>query len=178
MRVKIAVGMENPVEEFAAMDEDPIKVGQGGENDAPLEFFPPENQKNDGSHDHEQMITDPHRAFKIRLSRVIGEIGQLVEEPMREKSDRGGQAKGQFAVSHALKGFLDDDSGEDVGGLLHGWLVSNGSSDGRHVEASMGTCPVDEVWEVAHHFFSQKCWIRLDLVGLALTRVDRDNCDE
>jgi hypothetical protein len=120
MRVKIAVGVENPVEEFAAVDKDPVEVGQGGENDAPFKFLPPKDEENDGGDDDEQVVANPHGTFEVRLGGVIGEVGQFVEKPMREKGEPGGEAEGEFPVPHALKGFLDDDTSEDVGGFLHG----------------------------------------------------------
>ena len=82
VRVKIAVSVKNPVEEFASVNEDPIEVGQCGENDAPFEFPPPKDKENNGGRDDEQMVTDPYWAFEIGLGRVIGEVGELVEEPV------------------------------------------------------------------------------------------------
>jgi len=120
--IKAKMEVEGPIQEFAAVDEDPIEVREAGENDSPLELFPPQDQKNHGGDDDEQVINDPNGVGKLRIGRMIGEIGEFVQKAMREKSQDGSQPKGQLAMFGVVERLLDDDTSEDVGWFLHDFV--------------------------------------------------------
>jgi len=119
VRVKVKMEVEGPIQEFAAMDEDPVEVREAGEDDSPFELFPPQNQKNDGGDDDEQVINDPNGIGELRIGGVIGEVGELVQKAMREECQDGSEAKGQLAMFGVIERLLDDDASEDVGWFLH-----------------------------------------------------------
>ena len=101
--IKVGLGMEQVVEQFASVIKYPIDVGQAGEDDAPFVSFPPEDKKRDCGYENERMITDPNRAVKIGFRRVIGEVGEFVQKAVGQKGDDGSQAQGEFGMPGAFE---------------------------------------------------------------------------
>ena len=100
----MGMGMKKSVKNLAAMNEDPVHVRQAGKNNPPLEFFPPQVEKGNRRHHQERMVAHPNRTVEIRLGRVIRQVGELVQKPVREERDDRRQAQSQLgnALSRLL----------------------------------------------------------------------------
>ena len=119
VRVKVKMEVKGPIHELAAVDKYPVEVRKAGEDDSPFELFPPQDQKDHSGDDDEKVINDPNRVGKLRIGRVIGEVGEFIQKAMREECQDGGEAKGQLAMFGVVERFLDDDASKDMGWFLH-----------------------------------------------------------
>ena len=123
--------MKQIVEQFPAMIKNPIHVRQARKDDAPLEPLPPKYKKSHRRYENERMIAHPNRTVKIRIWRVIRQIGQLIQESMRQKGKDSRQTQSQFGMPRPFKRLLDDDTREDMRRLLHKKMHFNVALDKR-----------------------------------------------
>jgi hypothetical protein len=77
-----------------------------------LNFFPP--QEKNGRRGDCGVIANPNRALEIGIGGMIGDIREFIQKAVRQKSQHRRQNERRAAARCPFKGFLNDDSGENV----------------------------------------------------------------
>jgi len=93
---------------FLSMNENPIKIRQHGKKNSPLIPAPELAKKIDCQEEDAGVEANPEYAVEICVGRVVGGVGQAVEQSVGKERADSGQTKSQRARSDGLKGPLND----------------------------------------------------------------------
>lgn len=119
VQVRLPIPGNPEVEYFLPVDKNPVHVRENGKGNAPAVLSPPVIKKSDGGQNHGEMKTHPERTVEVGLRRVVGDVGQFIQDPMRQEGDDGRQTESQRARFDSSERFLDGDSGKNMRRLLH-----------------------------------------------------------
>lgn len=83
MHMRLAIERDLNMENFLAVNENPVHIRQVCEDDAPFVLPPPQAAESNGCEQQDGMITHPKDTVEIWLRRVVSNLGQFIQKTVR-----------------------------------------------------------------------------------------------